>query len=336
MTKVLPATTPDANHPLHRIASAGEREALVCLLSANRDSILTVWKRELGLFVDGSGAGDKDDLGVFTFGACIHLLCAGEFPDEEGILQRLRVSDEPPGRTAARLQHALSAMCLAITPVISKAFVDQPLKHHHAMALLLAVLDLGMSVVCSSLGQEIGDRARELEEQHTRFLEEVARLVTRDRLRLVPTCDVPMPQGEALSIREPLDCKRLRNAAAAAANEIEMPASRAEDLGLAVGEAVSNVLKHASEGIGHVWREDQTIFVRITDMGSGITTMNIPKALSLGWSSGRSLGMGFTLMLEMADALWLATGEQGTTVCIEKSTHTLHQPQSILDSCRSR
>jgi anti-sigma regulatory factor (Ser/Thr protein kinase) len=136
---------------------------------------------------------------------------------------------------------------------------------------------------------------------------------------LVRAEDVPAPNGLPLHIREPLDGARVRRAVAFAAKAAGLGPSCTEDLCLAAGEAASNVLKHAGEGCAHIWHDGPTVYVRISDSGNGISAEDIPKALKPGWSSEVSLGMGFTLMMEMADALWLATGATGTTICIEKS-----------------
>jgi hypothetical protein len=69
------------------------------------------------------------------------------------------------------------------------------------------------------------------------------------------------------------------------------------------------------------------VFVKVRDFGGGIDISDLPRAtLAPGWSSEVSLGMGFTLMLEMADVLWLATSGEGTTICIEKSVSPSPDP----------
>jgi hypothetical protein len=72
------------------------------------------------------------------------------------------------------------------------------------------------------------------------------------------------------------------------------------------------------------------VYVFVADTGRGITLENLPKALTPGWSSEPSLGMGFTLMLEMSDAIWLSTGAFGTTLCVEKSVSP--RPDPLLET----
>jgi hypothetical protein len=40
--------------------------------------------------------------------------------------------------------------------------------------------------------------------------------------------------------------------------------------------------------------------------------------LSAGFSTKASLGVGYTLMLQLVDRLWLATSDEGTIVQLEK------------------
>jgi anti-sigma regulatory factor (Ser/Thr protein kinase) len=155
-------------------------------------------------------------------------------------------------------------------------------------------------------------------ERQMRFYGEVVRLTTNNCLRLVSSAEMPFPDGELLPVRRPVDACRLRRKAAALAAEAGLPADRADDFALAVGEATSNVLKHAGGGTARMWFAGDAVFALITDAGRGITMEMLPKALSPGWSSLPSLGMGFTLMMEMADALWLSTDARGTAICIQK------------------
>jgi len=58
----------------------------------------------------------------------------------------------------------------------------------------------------------------------------------------------------------------------------------------------------------------------VVDHGKGMDTFTIPRiALVPGFTTKASMGLGFTIMLDSADLLRLATGAEGTTVWLQKS-----------------
>ena len=168
-------------------------------------------------------------------------------------------------------------------------------------------------------------RANEALEQSAaerkRFYREVIRCVTRNKFHLVDVAEVPTT-GELIldtSLEEMADYPRMREELrqAAAALGMEVPVIR--DLVLAAGEAATNAIKHAQHGRCTVYRTDDRIIVRISDQGTGISTEDLPASLlQPGFSTKISMGMGYTLMLELVDKVWLATGQEGTIVQMEK------------------
>lgn len=93
----------------------------------------------------------------------------------------------------------------------------------------------------------------------------------------------------------------------------------ADDLVLAFSEAATNMLKHANGGRFCVRRDDGRVQILLSDTGPGIDFRHLPKAtLMAGYSSAQSLGMGFTLMLELTDRLLLCTNSKGTSLVLEK------------------
>ena len=65
--------------------------------------------------------------------------------------------------------------------------------------------------------------------------------------------------------------------------------------------------------------DDDGVWVAVMDNGGGIHTSDLPRALfRRGYSSKISLGLGFTLMLSLADEMWLATGPEGTAILVYK------------------
>lgn len=89
------------------------------------------------------------------------------------------------------------------------------------------------------------------------------------------------------------------------------------DIIVSVSEALSNVLKYAGSGTMCVYRIGNTIYVKVQDHGTGIRFVDLPKtALFKGYSTQDSLGMGFAIMLELMDKIYLHTDTNGTVIIL--------------------
>lgn len=65
---------------------------------------------------------------------------------------------------------------------------------------------------------------------------------------------------------------------------------------------------------------DSVVWVAVSDQGNGIEHLTLPRAVLLkGYSTKHSLGIGYTVMLGVADRVLLATSKDGTTVILTKS-----------------
>ena len=77
--------------------------------------------------------------------------------------------------------------------------------------------------------------------------------------------------------------------------------------------------------------EDGTIRVLIGDEGRGIDALQLPHAtLMRGYSTVCSMGLGFTLIHELADRLYMATDTGGTTLIIEMAVHPTSREEKAL------
>jgi len=106
---------------------------------------------------------------------------------------------------------------------------------------------------------------------------------------------------------------------------------------LAAGEAITNAIKHGIQGRCQVRRTEDQIIVRVSDEGPGISPEALPSSLLIpGFSTKLSLGMGYTLMLDLADSIWLATGSGGTVVQLEHWIRPEEHPQSSIEDILAR
>lgn len=90
---------------------------------------------------------------------------------------------------------------------------------------------------------------------------------------------------------------------------------------IGIGEAMTNAVKHASGGKVYAGSSEQSVWVGVSDLGPGIESLILPRAVLLaGFSTKPSLGLGYTIMLDVADEIFLKTSETGTTVVLIKHT----------------
>jgi PAS domain S-box-containing protein len=87
---------------------------------------------------------------------------------------------------------------------------------------------------------------------------------------------------------------------------------------VAVSEALTNAIKHSESGTYRLFKAGPTLQAVISDTGAGIDFTTLPKAtLTAGFSTKGSLGMGFSIMLEVCDRVLLATQPGNTIVVLE-------------------
>lgn len=104
-------------------------------------------------------------------------------------------------------------------------------------------------------------------------------------------------------------------------------------LGCAV-EALANVHKHAGGGDVSLHRAGDSLMLVVADSGPGIEALSIPDvALTRGYSTAESLGMGYKVMIEFADRVYLATSPEGTVVgVVIKTSPKLSARQEALEA----
>jgi anti-sigma regulatory factor (Ser/Thr protein kinase) len=168
----------------------------------------------------------------------------------------------------------------------------------------------------------------EAELEKKRFYREVIRAVTRGKFELVEREELP-DLGEpllALPVRTGAEYAAARRAIQERAEAAGMAEDRAIDLLLAASEAISNAMKHAERGCCELYLAEGTFIVRLTDQGAGIRPEDLAAAiLRPGFSTKVSLGMGYDMMLDLCDRVWLSTRPEGTAVQLEKTLQPVPQ-----------
>ncbi|MHB9002980.1 MAG: PAS domain S-box protein [Coriobacteriia bacterium] len=187
-------------------------------------------------------------------------------------------------------------------------------------------------------------RAREHEEE-LRLLQErelaireaysdVIDAVTGGHILILERNEIEAAMIEGVSqdfeLREPSELSAARARVARLIGDME----RRDEMLLVFSEAATNMLKHAGGGTYRVARDTECVQVILSDDGPGIDLRQLPSAtLVTGFSTTQTLGMGFTLMLELADRLLLCSDAQGTLLLLEKNL--LGNPDAIGPSERN-
>jgi anti-sigma regulatory factor (Ser/Thr protein kinase) len=143
--------------------------------------------------------------------------------------------------------------------------------------------------------------------------------------KLILTTDVELERwlGTPLLELRPLEtASQLADARHAVAEVIpQLPLPEKDSLILATSEALTNAVKHAGRGEYGVYQSGDCVQVLVRDFGPGIDFRTLPKAtLVQGFSTTSTMGLGFTIMLEVADRVLLTTDTNGTTVVLEIQT----------------
>jgi anti-sigma regulatory factor (Ser/Thr protein kinase)/DNA-binding response OmpR family regulator len=166
------------------------------------------------------------------------------------------------------------------------------------------------------------EEALEEEQQHRlEFYRRTIQAATDGKLMICDRQDIKRFAGqeiESWTISKPEALGVIRHGVATAAESAGMSEDRAARFTVCIGEAATNALKHAGMGTVSLHRTDNALICVVEDTGSGIQTMSIPDvALTRGYSTTGTLGMGYKIMISLADRIYLETGPEGVTVAIE-------------------
>jgi len=132
------------------------------------------------------------------------------------------------------------------------------------------------------------------------------------------TDELGTPLGQQVVFGAPAQLAAARRMILHAAETCFPGRIRHTDLLSTVGEALDNALKHARGGAYQVFAKGDHLQVAIADDGPGIDFRTLPRAtLVPGFSTAASLGMGFTIMLQLCERVLLTTRPGRTVVVLE-------------------
>ena len=125
--------------------------------------------------------------------------------------------------------------------------------------------------------------------------------------------------GEAV-VKSPEDIGKTRLAVKEVLQKYKVPEQEINKILLCISEVTTNMVKHASGG-RLLWSlcDDGKIRFVAEDSGPGLKLSDLPKAtLVRGPKKIKALGLGFTVLLELLNKVYLKTNDQGTTLVLEQ------------------
>ena len=226
------------------------------------------------------------------------------------------------GAALVTLLETVGAARVSLLPILASSLTDPPGMFAEAVSALMSAEEM-TAVWIAEAYESVADEhlhtaneSRERAEQDkAAFGRGITRLVTGERLFLCDASDIPARAGvPVLPVVKPRDVREARGIVRAHGESLGWSASRIYELQLCVGETGANAIRHAGTASFQAWTSKDEVTFRLADTGPGIDFNRIPSAITTGYSTGSSLGMGFTLMLELADMIQLATDNRGTVL----------------------
>lgn len=163
---------------------------------------------------------------------------------------------------------------------------------------------------------------QELDRQKRVFYRETILSVTGGKLNICDNVDVEpyiIRSSDMFEVEETSHVGAARRQTASKLAKYGLTEDRLDGFLVGIGEALTNAIKHGKHGTVHVGHDDDTVWVVVSDKGSGIESLILPRAvLFRGFSTKPSLGLGYSIMLEVSDRILLSTGPQGTSVVLIK------------------
>lgn len=165
------------------------------------------------------------------------------------------------------------------------------------------------------------ERERAMEAHKREFYRRTILAATEGKLLIAEPEEIFAMAGPVIArwrIDSLKDVERVRDEIRYLAMEQGMDESRAYCFVGCTVEAVANVYKHAGGGDVALHRRPDSLMLVVSDRGPGIAALSLPDvALTKGYSTAASLGMGYKVMIEFSDMIYLATSPEGTVVAIE-------------------
>lgn len=168
-------------------------------------------------------------------------------------------------------------------------------------------------------------RERALEANKREFYRRTILAATGGKLFISEPEEIEQIAGQPIAswqIASIEDVNTIRDALITFSQQMGMDESQVFNFAGCAVEALANAYKHADKGNSSLHKLADNLMFVVSDRGSGIEALALPDvALTKGYSTAISLGMGYKVMIEFADKVYLSTSPEGTVVAIEMALH---------------
>lgn len=228
-----------------------------------------------------------------------------------------------PGMTAHAIVPIIAGDQLLGTLHVDNALRGQPMAPE-LLELLFLVAGLAALPMLALYQQKQRERTDRMRRE---VLREMLHAVTGGKIRLRDRREMA-DQWPTLEEALVIDCVEAvpgwRQIVRTAGQDAGLPTARIHDLELCAAEAASNALFHGNGGRAAVEARNGQVRVRLTDRGAGIAPEDLAGVtLVPGRSTKQSAGLGYTLITDLSDGLYLCTDRQGTDLIIEMCVEPL-------------
>ena len=171
------------------------------------------------------------------------------------------------------------------------------------------------------------EAVRQAEQHRIEFYRRTLLAATGGKLVMTGRAEIEAIAGPPIAVwnvERAEDLRTIRRQSADALLSEGLDEEQIARFSVCIGEAVTNALKHAGGGKASLHRLPDSLMFMVSDQGPGFEELNLPDvALTLGFSTAGTLGMGYKVMLSFADKVYLATGDDGSTVAMELQLHPI-------------
>ncbi|MCL6629489.1 MAG: PAS domain S-box protein, partial [Armatimonadetes bacterium] len=172
--------------------------------------------------------------------------------------------------------------------------------------------DRVLAVVRDITDRKQTEEALQREQEHKlQFYRQTIMAATDGKLIITERSEIERLAGTSLAVWEiyqPDELRVIRHEIEKVAESLGIAQDRVCELLVASGEAITNAVKHAGGGLVSVHKTDESLMVVVSDKGPGIPALALPEvALRRGYSTTGTLGMGYKIMIQLMDRVYLTT-----------------------------
>lgn len=267
-----------------------------------------------------------------------HSITAYRFLETNSAFETLvgLVSDEIIGKTLQEVipslakdwNEALARVANDGRPATLKGYNERTDRYFDAVVYSPAAGQLALLLMDTTERELAEKREREAEKQNTEFYRRTILAATNGKLVISDSSDINSMACDTIAswnVENNDNLSEMHREVRRLTEKLGMPEQKVMDFVACAVEAATNATKHACGGRAYLCRRDNSLVYVVTDSGPGIGAMALPEvALVRGYSTAGTLGMGYKVMLNLADKVYLSTGPSGTTVAIEMSLYESH------------